>query len=174
MHHLQFFVFVSRDADELHKSPVRPYKSCNFQDPLLRNFRNRCICDEHNTLSNSRHQSSCCCNRQKAAQHSTQLCLFENVFFLLNPRKTTTTNTTRRNKQQRKRKKKKTSSRHGQREGTRDGVHEVYRLRIVVREYECQSARENSVEMSLEWGSGAEICLKMCGRKQGRRCCQEE
>jgi hypothetical protein len=57
---------------------------------------------------------------------------------------------------------------------TRDGVHEVYRLRIVVREYECKSERENSVEMSREWGSGAEICLKMCGRKQGRRCCQEE
>ncbi len=43
-----------------------------------------------------------------------------------------------------------------------------------MREYECKSERENSVEMSREWGSGAEICLKMCGRKQGRRCCQEE
>jgi hypothetical protein len=43
-----------------------------------------------------------------------------------------------------------------------------------VREYECKSERENSVEMSREWGSGAEICLKMCGRKQGRRCYQEE
>lgn len=50
MHHLQFFFFVSREADELHKSPVRPYKSCNFRDHLLQNFRNRYICDEHNTL----------------------------------------------------------------------------------------------------------------------------
>ncbi len=49
-HHLQFSFLVSRDTDELHKSPVRPNKSCNFRDPLLRNFRNSCICDEHNTL----------------------------------------------------------------------------------------------------------------------------
>ncbi len=43
-----------------------------------------------------------------------------------------------------------------------------------MREYECKSERENNMEMSREWDSGAEICLKMRGRKQGRRCCQEE
>jgi len=43
-----------------------------------------------------------------------------------------------------------------------------------VREYECKSERENNVEMTREWDSGAEICLKMRGRKQGRRYCQEE